>query len=132
MLKIPTKLAAMQGINGYSEESHTGKMAFLREGSAFLRSLAKEIGMPEGSYGVRTNKGGPAVSGEVYLHGETLYVWLEESCVGPRGIRITYRTCRGHSDYSGGQNHSIMLADLRNPNRNAEFIANCKRLGGFA
>jgi hypothetical protein len=95
VLKVPSRLAAMQGINGYTVNAEGDKLLFLREGAAFMRSLAKEIGMQTGTYTVRTNRGGPAVSGEVYLHGETLYAWLEESCVGERGIGLTYRTCRG-------------------------------------
>lgn len=132
MLRVPAQLAEMQGIDGYHDDNR--KLTFLREGAAFMRSLAKEIGMATGTYAVRTNKGGPAVSGEVYLHGETLYAWLEESCVGARGIGLTYRTCRGVNDHSGhGQNHRVMLADLfSSPDRKDEFLAECKRLGGFA
>lgn len=131
MLKVPARLATLQGINSYSDDAHAGKLAFHRDGPAFLRALATAIGMPTGSYTVRTNKGGIAVSGEVTLHGETLYVWMEESCVGRRGITITYRTCRGLTDYSGGRNNSVMLADLRNAEVCRTFIEHCKLLGGF-
>jgi hypothetical protein len=133
VLKIPAKLASLQNINGYSAEADADKLAFHREGTTFLRALAKEVGMPEGTYSVRTNKAGPAVSGEVTLHGETLYVQLSESCVGGRGVGILYRTCRGTSDYSGGQNNWLMLKDIaRNPERRDGFVSQLKRLGGFA
>ncbi len=131
MLRIPPALASMQNINGYSDEAHAQKLKFHRDATVWLRELAAAIGMPNGTYSVRSNKAGPAVSGEVTLHGETLYVQLSESCVGGRGIGILYRTCKGQSDYSGGMNNWAMLGDLRNTNSRDQFIRNCKALGGF-
>lgn len=131
-MRIPAQLAAMQDINGYSDAGHVAKLTFHRDGATFLRALAKEIGMPAGTYSVRSNKAGPAVSGEVTLHGETLYVQLSESCVGGRGIGVLYRTCRGVNDYSGGMNNWVTLRDLFvNAGTRDDFINRCKLLGGF-
>lgn len=130
MLKIPTCLTVMENINGYSESADNVKLRFHREGANFLRSLAKELGMPSGTYTIRSNKAGPAVSGEVTLHGETLYVQLSESCIG-RGVGILYRSCRGMHDYSGGRNNWTMLKQLNAPAFRESFIEHCKLLGGF-
>lgn len=133
MLKIPTQLAALREINGYTAEADAAKLTFHREGAKFLRDVAKEVGIPSGTYDVRSNKAGPAVSGEVTLHGETLYVQLSESCVGGPGIGILFRTCRGNRDYTGGQNHWTTLRKLYEfPHERERFVDELKRLGGFA
>lgn len=133
MLKIPTQLAALREINGYTDSANEAKLTFHREGAKFLRELAKAVGMPNGTYDVRSNKAGPAVSGEVTLHGETLYVQLSESCVGGPGIGILFRTCRGTKDYTGGQNNWTTIRKLFEwPHERERFVEELKRLGGFA
>lgn len=133
MLKIPTRLAALREINGFSSEAESDKLRFHRDGAAFLRDVAKAVGMPNGTYDVRSNKAGPAVSGEVTLHGETLYVQLSESCVGGPGIGILFRSCRGTRDFTGGQNNWTTLRKLAEyPHERERFVEELKRLGGFA
>lgn len=39
-----------------------------------LRRLAQELGFDTGSFDLRSNKGGIAVSGEIILHHERVYV----------------------------------------------------------
>lgn len=131
-MKVSPKLARLKNINGYSVEANAAKETFHSEGRKFLKSLAKEIGMPEGSYEIRSNKAGMAVSGEVTLHGETLYVQLSESVVGRPGVGILYRTCEGRKDYRGGNNNWAEMSDLaRDPGFLDTFINRCKSLGGF-
>lgn len=132
-MRIPPQLAGLRNINGYTATADADKTTFHREGVKFLRELAKEIGMPDGTYAIRSNKAGPAVSGEVTLHGETLYVQLYESCVGSGGVSILYRTCRGLKDYSGGTNNDARMDALFTDNdRKDRFIQRLKELGGFA
>lgn len=76
-----------------------------------LRQLAKALGLPKGGYDIRSNKGGPAVSGEVTLHGEEIYIQASQSVMGNQnGILI--RTCEGRTDYTGGPNHFAPLSML--------------------
>ena len=49
---------------------HEFHRTFLRR----LSKLAKLLNLPKGTFEVRSNKGGDAVSGEVTLHSENLYV----------------------------------------------------------
>lgn len=105
--KIPKYLAAMTNITGYA---HERKKRFHRGAEAWLLKLAETLQLTE--YEVRSNKGGPAVSGEVTLHGHRVYVQLYESCVGPRGISVLYRECNGRNDYAGKQNHHVTLRAL--------------------
>ena len=76
-----------------------------------LRRLAHELGLAPGSYDLRSNKAGIAVSGEITLHGEQIYIQVSQSCMG-RGMDVLIRTCEGRRDYRGGHNNFVPLAAL--------------------
>lgn len=86
------------------------KDRFHRTATARMRTLADELGLEPGSYGIRSNKGGPAVSGEVTLHHEKVYVQASQPFGGGNGLLV--RTCDGQRDYVGGRNHMMPLASL--------------------
>jgi hypothetical protein len=76
-----------------------------------LRKLATEIGLPAGSFDLRSNLGGVAVSGEITLHHEQVYVQVSQPMTRvDAGVLI--RTCRGRCDFTGGRNHFAPLALL--------------------
>jgi hypothetical protein len=78
---------------------------------ARLRKLATELGLPKGSYEIRSNKGGIAVSGEATLHHEKIYVQVLQS-FAHKGHGILIRKCNGRKDYTGGRNHFLPLERL--------------------
>ena len=84
---VPSALLADE-INAYSDAGAERKVAFHRDGRRFLRALASELWLARGSFDVRSNEGGIAVSGEVTLHSDTLYVQLSESYLLP-GVQIS-------------------------------------------
>ena len=87
------------------------KEGFHSTGRARLRKLAGELGFAKGSYDLRSNKGGIAVSGEVTLHHDRVYVQISQSVMGSdKGILI--RTCQGRKDYTGGPNNFAPLTLL--------------------
>jgi hypothetical protein len=55
-----------------------------------LAHLARALQLPEGSYEIRSSKGGNTVSGEVTLHAEHVY---EQACQNRLGL--LFRSCRG-------------------------------------
>jgi hypothetical protein len=87
-----------------------GELSYNAENKAFfhynakriLARLAKKMQLPKGSYDIRSNMGGVAVSGEVTLHGEHHYIQLSQS--GSGICQMLVRSCRGRKDYSGGPN----------------------------
>jgi len=92
----------------------TRKRTFHATGLARMRKLAGLLGLRPGTYDVRSNKGGIAVSGEVTLHGESIYVQAAQSCGGPN-TSILIRRCEGRRDYTGGPNNFapiVLLDDL--------------------
>jgi hypothetical protein len=98
-----------------------GKGRFHSQGRAKLRALATELGLPVGSYDIRSNKGGIAVSGEVTLHGERVYVQIAQSCIG-RGMGILIRKCNGRKDYIGARNHWLPLDRLSDVTALARYV----------
>ncbi len=98
------------------------KAAFHREAKSALRALARELGLGAGDYDLRSNYGGVAVSGEITLHGDCVYVQISLGCMGA-GREIMYRSCRGRSDYHGGHNHFCDIAKALHPESLATLIA---------
>jgi hypothetical protein len=73
-----------------------------------------------GAWNVRSNQGGIAVSGEVTLHMDRVYIQIHQSCVS--GPSVLVRACNGQHDYTGGVNHSINVEALANPDRFAAIV----------
>jgi hypothetical protein len=123
-----TKALLASDINGYSDEAQSRKDAFHREGERFLRAFASALGLSRADYDIRSNKGGMAVSGEVTLHADALYVQLFEST---QGVLAMYRQCQGRKDYSGGSNNFVEMPELRDVAAQDKLIAECKRLASL-
>ena len=84
----------------YNEDA---KANFHRQAKTVLRRLAKALGYANKDFDLRSNMGGIAVSGEITLHSDTLYVQLSQSALGPN-MGFMWRTCKGRKDYTGGAN----------------------------
>ncbi len=84
------------------------KRRFHSTARARLRQLAVMLRLPAGSYDLRSNQGGIAVSGEMTLHHEAVYVQVSQSVMGG-DLGILIRTCRGRRDYTGGGNNFAPL-----------------------
>ena len=97
------------------------KKAFHREGKKVLRKLAALMGLKKGEYDVRSNMGGIAVSGEVTLHTDRLYVQIDQTIMGPQSV-ILMRTCDGRKDYTGGMNHFAPITALTDLDRFALYL----------
>lgn len=86
-----------------------------------LRTLALHLRLTPVDYDLRVNAGGIAVSGEVTLHANHLYVQV--SIGSFCGHEILYRSVRGRDDYCGGRNHFARIDAMLAPDRFAARIA---------
>jgi hypothetical protein len=84
------------------------KQHFHTEARRRLRRLATALGLAPGSFDLRSNPGGIAVSGEITLHHDEVYVQVCQSALGG-DFGILIRTCEGRHDYTGGRNHFAPL-----------------------
>ena len=109
----------------YSDSRRT-KMRWHSQARAKLRAIAKELGLEPGTYDIRSNMGGVAVSGEAILHGEHVYVQVSQH-FGHPGNGILFRRVNGRKDYTGERNHVQPLEDLNNPGFMAALIE--RRIG---
>ncbi len=92
-----------------------------------LKQLAAALGLAPGTYDLRSNQGGIAVSGEVTLHGDHLYVQVCQPATG-HDTGIMFRTCQGRTDYYGGRNNFISLDALNRPDALARRIKDVCRV----
>jgi len=91
------------------DEQH--KKRFHTMARSRLKKLAAALQFPAGSYEVRSNKAGIAVSGEVTLHHTAVYIQVGQFGMSS-GHGILIRTCKGRKDYTGGANHFVALVML--------------------
>ena len=90
------------------------KCEFHRLARRQLGRLAKALDLPSGSYDLRSNMAGIAVSGEITLHAARVYVQTSQPFGGfDSGILI--RICNGRKDYVGGPNNFASLDLLHEP-----------------
>lgn len=104
-------LVTERGSCSYNEGN---KRNFHRLGKKILKEIADLMGLKPSEYDLRSNQGGIAVSGEVTLHTETLYVQFSQFVSGCG--EILYRRCDGRKDYCGKRNQWMawtMLEDLQ-------------------
>jgi hypothetical protein len=87
------------------------KETFHRTARARLRALATLMGWQESSFNMRSNRAGVAVSGEVILHQDRVYIQVSQPATGhDSGILI--RRCKDRRDYTGERNHFASLSLL--------------------
>ena len=91
-----------------------GKRVFHSRARSQLRRLAVALGLKPGSYDLRSNYGGIAVSGEAVLHTDCLYVQVCQPATG-HDSGILFRACKGRNDYVGGPNNFASLDLLNHP-----------------
>lgn len=114
-------------IDGYTPAKAARKEKFHSLARRQLRKLANEIGLTSKDYDLRTNKAGPAVSGETTLHTATLYVQISQ---GFGGIgEVMFRACDGRKDYTGRANHFAPAGALDDPAEFAQYLRDCGRFG---
>lgn len=77
------------------------KRRFHAAGRRQLRRLA--IALDLQCFDLRSNTAGVAVSGEITLHGDHLYVQVSQSALGPRH-GVLFRSCKSRRDFVGGAN----------------------------
>ena len=103
-LTMPTPLQrfCVASIMGFDSYDYTVKRKWHRLGMFVARQIGNEL-FGRGNFDVRSNKAGPAISGEVTLHSDTLYIQFDAmGCCSQLGFM--YRRCYGRKDYTGGMN----------------------------
>lgn len=120
-LKKFVDLVTRERISARTVESLKSKVWFHNVGKELLRDMADLMGLKEGTYDVRSNVAGPAVSGEVVLHGDRVYVSLGQG-VAMHDV-FMYRSCKDRRDYVGGPNHWMKWVDLLDLPKAAERVA---------
>ena len=94
-------------------DNEAAKRRFHRQSAAVLRELARHLGYKAGDFDLRHNQRGIAVSGEIILHSDTLYVHFEQNVAGLQW-GFMWRICRGRRDFRGRANQWIPWDRLNN------------------
>jgi len=111
-VRLFTDMMTKAVISG-ADYAGTIKHKFKTDGRWLLRLIANELGLEPTQYDLRWNAGGIAVSGEVTLHADGLYIQFYQSGFS-RSESFLVRTCNGRKDYTGGPNRWIPWYNLLN------------------
>jgi hypothetical protein len=97
------------------------KIAFHKAAQKQLRKLAHALLLDHAQYDLRSNKAGIAVSGEITLHTDSIYIQASQPCFGgDNGLLI--RQCDNRKDYGGRRNHFLPLSMLDDTRTLARFV----------
>lgn len=97
------------------------KAKFHKAAKKQLRLLGDALGLDRCNYDLRSNMGGIAVSGEVTLHHDNIYIQVSQPCWNT-DTGVLFRTCKGRKDYVGGRNNCCSLGMLNDIPQLAAFI----------
>jgi hypothetical protein len=97
------------------------KRAFHTQARRRLRLLGTTLDLTRDAYDLRTTKAGIAVSGEITLHGDRIYVQVSQPATG-HDSGILFRACEGREDYVGRANNFASLDLLHRPTELARLI----------
>ena len=97
------------------------KRRFHQRARKQLRLVAGALGLPAHTFDLRSNAGGIAVSGEITLHADHLYVQASQPAFGGDN-GVLFRTCDGRKDYCGHRNQFASLDLLNTPDLLARRI----------
>jgi len=111
------KTLALRGV----AHDEPAKRLFHSEGRSALRRLAEVLGLEDGSFDIRSNKAGPAVSGEITLHADMLWVQLSLGPFGP-DREVCFRKVQDRRDHIGERNLWASVRELVEPERFAARI----------
>lgn len=112
---------AIRGV-AYDEAA---KNLFHADGRRALHRLAIALGLSEGEFDIRSNRGHASQSGEITLQTDEVRVQLSLTALGP-GHEVNYRRVRGRHDHLGDRARYAMVRELLATERFAERL--CREL----
>lgn len=132
--KVQRLITAAQRNLSYA---HGNKREFMLAGKAVAKLIAERLGMKAGEYELRWNEGGIAVSGDVGLFSDWIYIDFSKSFVdqggsfmyratAPRKVDQFDRRKRVRWDYTGGRNRWMKWEQLLDLDRAIEIFRECR------
>lgn len=99
------------------------KKRFHREAKKLLRIVAKTMGLSAKDYDLSSNMAGTAVSGEITLHTDSLYISVGQRYMA-NGCDVLVRACEGRKDYTGKKNHWVPASALDDAHLFTAYLKN--------
>ncbi len=99
-----------------------------RDASRIIRRLASDIGLRQRDFTVRERRRRHQT--DLYaLHTDALYVQIAHA---PQQsvARLSFRTCRGRDDHTGGRDNAVCLQSIGSPEGYASLVATLRVVAG--
>ncbi|WP_416046969.1 hypothetical protein [Cupriavidus basilensis] len=123
-MKIPKSF-----IQPHAPGNATACASLKRDASRVIRRLANDLGLRPREFTVR-ERCQRRQQGDVYaLHTDTLYVQIAHA-PQQSAARMSFRTCRGRDDYTGGRDNAVCLQSIGSPEGYASLVATLRVVAG--
>ncbi len=99
-----------------------------RDASRIIRRLASDIGLRQRDFTVRERRHCRQMN--LYaLHTDTLYLQIAHA---PKktAARMSFRTCRGRDNHTGGRDNAVCLQSIGSPEGYASLVATLRVVAG--
>ncbi|WP_316157819.1 hypothetical protein [Cupriavidus sp. BIC8F] len=100
-----------------------------RDASRIIRRLASDIGLRQRDFTVRERRRRRHQTDLYALHTDTLYVQIAHA-PQQNAARLSFRTCRGRDDHTGGRDNAVCLQSIGSPEGYASLVATLRVVAG--
>ncbi|RDK11708.1 hypothetical protein [Cupriavidus lacunae] len=100
-----------------------------RDASRVMRRLASDIGLRQRDFTVRERRQRRNATDLYALHTDTLYVQIAHA-PQQNAARLSFRTCRGRDDHTGGRDNAVCLQSIGSPEGYASLVATLRVVAG--
>ncbi|QUN32928.1 hypothetical protein KB879_36535 (plasmid) [Cupriavidus sp. KK10] len=99
-----------------------------RDASRVIRRLTSDIGLRQRDFTVRERRHRRQM--DLYaLHADALYVQIAHA-PQQKAVSLSFRTCRGRDDHTGGRDNAVCLQSIASPEGYASLVATLRVVAG--
>ncbi|WER50737.1 hypothetical protein CupriaWKF_30750 [Cupriavidus sp. WKF15] len=100
-----------------------------RDASRVIRRLASDLGLRQRDFNVRERRHRRHQADLYALHTDTLYVQISHA-PQQTAASMSFRTCRGRDDHTGGRDNAVCLQSIGSPEGYASLVATLRVVTG--
>ncbi|GLC98118.1 hypothetical protein Tamer19_75270 [Cupriavidus sp. TA19] len=100
-----------------------------RDASRVMRRLACDLSLRQRDFTLRERRRRRDATDLFALHTDTLYVQITHA-PQQSGARLSFRTCRGRDDHTGGRDNAVCLQSIGSPEGYASLVATLRVVAG--
>jgi hypothetical protein len=123
-MKIPKSFSVP-----HTPDSSAACDIFKRDASRVLRRVAGDLSLRQRDYAIRGRRQKRHRAEVIALHTDSLYLQIEHSTARSTAL-MSFRTCNGRQDCSGGRDNGVSLDSIDSPEGYARLLSSLRVIAG--